>query len=83
MKENKRFYGFTEFRGKLAGRGREGRGPTNQITAGYGIPTYIPCGVLAQVRILENLIAHKYLPARASYRATELPNTAWQATTRL
>ena len=38
MKENKRFYGFTEFRGKLAGRGREGRGPTNQITAGYGIP---------------------------------------------
>ena len=47
------------------------------------LPTYIPCGVLAQVRILENLIAHKYLPARASYRATELPNTAWQATTRL
>ena len=34
MKENERFYGFTEFRGKPAGRGREGRGSLNQYIAG-------------------------------------------------
>ena len=34
MKENERFYGFTEFRGKPAGRGRDSRASTNQITAG-------------------------------------------------
>ena len=33
-KENERFYGFTEFRGKPAGRGREGRGSLNQDIAG-------------------------------------------------
>ena len=34
MKENKRFYGFTDFRGKLAGRGRDSRATANQVT-GY------------------------------------------------
>ena len=34
-KENYRVtYGFTELRGKLAGRGRDGRGPGNQVVAG-------------------------------------------------
>jgi hypothetical protein len=34
LKENKRFYGFTDFRGKPARRGRGGHAPTNQVTAG-------------------------------------------------
>ena len=34
MKENKRFYGFTDFRGKPARRGRVGHAPGNQVTAG-------------------------------------------------
>ena len=34
MKENERFYGFTDFRGPAAQRGREGRGSANQVTAG-------------------------------------------------
>ena len=34
MKENERFYGFTEFRGKAVGRGRDGHGSENQINAG-------------------------------------------------
>ena len=31
---NERFHGFTEFRGKPAGRGRDGRASANQVTAG-------------------------------------------------
>ena len=31
----KRVYGFTDLRGKPAGRGSGGRGTTNQIVAGY------------------------------------------------
>ena len=34
MKENKRFYGFTDFRGKPERRGRGSHRPTNQVTAG-------------------------------------------------
>ena len=34
MKENERFYGFTDFRGPAAHRGRDGRASTNQVTAG-------------------------------------------------
>ena len=34
MKENKRFYGFTDYRGKPARRGRVGHAPANQVTAG-------------------------------------------------
>ena len=34
MKENKRFYGFTDFRGKPARRGRERHASENQVTAG-------------------------------------------------
>ena len=34
MKENKRFYGFTDYRGKPASRGRVRRGTANQVTAG-------------------------------------------------
>ena len=34
MKGNERFYGFTDFRGKLARRGRGSRGSENQVTAG-------------------------------------------------
>ena len=40
MKENQRFYGFTDFRGKPERRGRWSRGTANQVTAGsilYGI----------------------------------------------
>ena len=35
MKENERFYGFTDFRGKPERRGRWSRGTANQVTAGY------------------------------------------------
>ena len=35
MKENERFYGFTEFRGKPAGRGRDSHATLNQVTAGF------------------------------------------------
>ena len=34
MKENERFYGFTDFRGKPARRGRVGRASANQVVAG-------------------------------------------------
>ena len=34
MKENERFYGFTDLRGKAVGRGRDGHGSKNQVTAG-------------------------------------------------
>ena len=35
-KENYRVtYGFTELRGKPAGRGRDGRAPRNQVVAGF------------------------------------------------
>ena len=34
MKGNDRFYGFTEFRGIPAERGRDRHGPQNQVTAG-------------------------------------------------
>ena len=34
LKENKRFYGFTDFRGKPARRGRGRHAPANQVTAG-------------------------------------------------
>ena len=34
MKENERFYGFTDYRGPAAQRGRDRRAPTNQVTAG-------------------------------------------------
>jgi hypothetical protein len=34
LKENKRFYGFTDFRGKPARRGRGSHAPLNQVTAG-------------------------------------------------
>ena len=37
MKENERFYGFTEFRGKAVGRGRDGHGSENQINAGLAL----------------------------------------------
>ena len=37
MKENERFYGFTEFRGKAVGRGRDGHGSENQINAGLEV----------------------------------------------
>ena len=33
LKENRRFYGFTDFRGKPAGRGRGSHRPPNQVTA--------------------------------------------------
>ena len=33
-KEKKRFYGFTDLRGKPAGRGRDGRASRNQLVAG-------------------------------------------------
>ena len=36
MKENKRFYGFTDFRGKPEKRGRGRRATANQVTAGKG-----------------------------------------------
>ena len=34
LKENRRFYGFTDFRGEPARRGRGGHGSANQVTAG-------------------------------------------------
>ena len=34
LKENKRFYGFTDFRGKPEKRGRGSRASMNQVTAG-------------------------------------------------
>ena len=34
LKENKRFYGFTDFRGKPDRRGRVGHRTANQVTAG-------------------------------------------------
>ena len=34
LKENERFYGFTDFRGKPEKRGRGSRAPANQVTAG-------------------------------------------------
>ena len=34
MKENERFYGFTDYRGPAAQRGRDGHGSPNQVTAG-------------------------------------------------
>ena len=34
MKENERFYGFTDFRGKPEERGRCSRASANQVTAG-------------------------------------------------
>ena len=40
LKENKRFYGFTDFRGKPARRGRGRHGPANQVTAGR--PEIVP-----------------------------------------
>ena len=36
MKENERFYGFTDFRGKLAGRGGCSHRSMNQVTTGRG-----------------------------------------------
>ena len=35
MKENERFYGFTDFRGKPARRGGERHAPASQVTAGW------------------------------------------------
>ena len=35
MKGNEWFYGFTDFRGPAAQRGRERHGTLNQVTAGY------------------------------------------------
>ena len=37
LKENRRFYGFTDFRGMLAGRGRGRRASANQVTAGTSL----------------------------------------------
>ena len=34
LKENERFYGFTDLRGHLISWGRGRRGTTNQVTAG-------------------------------------------------
>ena len=36
MKENERFYGFTDFRGPAAHRGRDSHAPSNQIAAAVG-----------------------------------------------
>ena len=45
MKENERFYGFTDFRGPAAHRGRDSRATTNQVTAGLHItPASAPLG---------------------------------------
>ena len=41
LKENKRFYGFTDFRGKPAGRGRGSRASANQVTAGLAFSLFI------------------------------------------
>ena len=37
MKENERFYGFTDFRGPAAQRGRMSHASTNQVTAGLSV----------------------------------------------
>jgi hypothetical protein len=34
MKKNERFYGFTDYRGPAAQRGRDGHASKNQVTAG-------------------------------------------------
>ena len=50
----KRFYGFTDLRGKPAGRGRDGRGSPNQVTAGYH---YLPSksNILCNHKLAERL----------------------------
>ena len=52
LKENKRFYGFTDFRGKPARRGRGRHGPANQVTTGTG-PHGVFCSSLrSAIRLL-------------------------------
>ena len=61
MKENKRFYGFTDFRGKPEKRGRCSRATANQVTAGQLelVPAYQPSnGEMAAYRRME--IVAKY-----------------------
>ena len=40
MKENERFYGFTDFRGKPEKRGRGSHASVNQVTAGMPVVDY-------------------------------------------
>ena len=47
MKENKRFYGFTDFRGKPERRGKGSHRPANQVTAGQVTLTAAPGAVSA------------------------------------
>ena len=37
----KRVYGFTDLRGRPAGRGRARHGPPNQVTAGQSTPLHV------------------------------------------
>ena len=67
MKENERFYGFTDYRGPAAQRGRDSRGSANQVTAGK-----------LSVRLLHRLLP-SYLQRPST--ASELPDQprAWLA----
>ena len=42
MKDNERFYGFTDFRGMLARRGRGRHASVSQVTAGVSTPVSTP-----------------------------------------
>ena len=56
MKENEHFYGFTDYRGMPAGRGRERRAPANQVCA--GIPANVFIHTTAHISTYSHHFSH-------------------------